>query len=104
MWRLEDMKWIGRASLRGKTGGVFEAGGYVMSSRGKFTGGYGAEIFRLVRVYAVRLGAAAVMASARDRARAAVLEQAGFRIVSASPPHHAKRPRGYIQLRLEWRP
>ena len=69
------------------------------------TGGYGAEVYRLMCLYATdRLGAVRVLASDTQLQRKSALEEAGFKLVGASPPRLAKRPRGYGVRRYEWTP
>jgi hypothetical protein len=99
------MKWIGHGSLRRKEVDVFLIGAFIMSGRGRYTGGYGAEAYRLMcRFAADALGASRVVASNTDLERKAALEEAGFRLVGAWPPQHAKRRRGYGVRRYEWLP
>ena len=58
-----------------------------------------------MREYAVtKLGAVKLLASDTDGERRSSLEEAGFKLVSAFPPQHAKRRRGYGVRRYEWTP
>ena len=106
MWRLEDMTWLGHGSLKRKAEGVFEIGAFIIATRGRrYAGGYGAEAYRLMCTFAADAhGAKRVMATNSDLERKAALEEAGFKLVSASPPQHAKRRRGYGTRRYEWTP
>lgn len=98
------MKLIGHGSMKGKAAGDYWIGGHIIGNRGQYSGGYGAEIFRLLRDHAVALGAKRVKANATDLERRSALESAGFKIVSAFPPRHSKRRRGIGIWRFEWRP
>ena len=104
VWRLEDMHRIGSASLRRVDESVFWVGTYFWLGA-RYEGGYGAEVFRLMARFAVDgHGATKVIASATDLRRKAALEEAGFKLESAFPPHHAKRRRGYGIRRYGWEP
>ncbi|HEV2415100.1 MAG TPA: hypothetical protein VGX27_09840 [Candidatus Dormibacteraeota bacterium] len=98
------MTLIGHGSMRGKAGDPYWIGAYIFSRRGRYEGGYGAEVFRLLRDRAVELGATRVTANAPDVERRSALEAAGFKVVSALPRRLAKRRRGWGFVRLEWRP
>ena len=98
------MKLIGGGSMKGKAGGSYWIGAHIITGRGVYSGGYGAEIFRLLRDRAVELGATLVTANAMDLERRSALEAAGFKVVSALPRRLAKRRRGWGFVRLEWRP
>jgi len=99
------MRRIGSASLHRKSDTVYSAGAYLGWRGGRMTGGYGAEAFRLICRYAVeRLEATKILASDTNLDRKAALEEAGFKLVSAFPPHHAKCRRGYGIRRFEWTP
>ena len=97
------MKWIGHASLHRKDEGTFGIGAYIMRTRGRYAGGYGAEAYRLVCKFAAReLNARKVLADNADLERKAALEEAGFKLVGAWPPQHAKRRRGIGTRHYEW--
>ena len=98
------MTFIGHGSMKGKAGGSYWIGAYIIRSRSQYSGGYGAEVFRLLRDRAVELGATRVTANAPDLERRSALEAAGFKVVSALPRRLAKRRRGWGFVRLEWRP
>jgi hypothetical protein len=98
------MRRIGSAGLGHVDGKVYRVGTYFWL-RARYEGGYGAEVFRLLTAFAVKEhGATKVTASATDLGRKAALEEAGFKLVSAFPPVHAKRRRGYGIRRFEWKP
>jgi RimJ/RimL family protein N-acetyltransferase len=104
VWRLEDMRRIGSASLIRLDGSVYWVGAHFWS-RARYEGGYGAEVYRLMTTFAVeRHGATKVTANATDVRRRAALEDSGFKLVSAFPPSHAKRRRGHGVWRFEWEP
>jgi len=105
LWRLEDMKWIGHCGVRRAEGSVYTAGVSIWRSRGRYTGGYGAEAYRLMCGFAVNdLGATRILAVDTNLDRKSSLEEAGFKLASAFPPQHAKRRRGYGIRRYEWTP
>ena len=105
VWRLEDMHWLGSASVHAVDGSVFSVGAWISSRFGRYEGGYGAEIYRLLARFAVdELGAAEVRASTIDLPRRAALEGAGFRLSGSWPRQHAKRRRGHGLWRFVWRP
>lgn len=99
------MQWIGHSSISRKGENVYFAGLYIARDHGRYQGGYGAEAYRLMCNYSVeRLGAERLLANDTDGARVSALEEAGFRLVSAFPPQHSKRRRGYGIRRFEWAP
>lgn len=89
------MQWIGHCPLNRKADNVYFAGLYISRGRGRYSGGYGAEAYRLMCRFAVeRLGAIKVLGEDANLDRKSALEEAGFGLVSALPPQHAKRRRG----------
>jgi hypothetical protein len=101
-WRLEDMKWIGHGGLTRNDDGAFWVGASIWSGRGRYAGGYGSEIYRLIcRFASAELRARKVLANNTDLERKAALEEAGFKLVDAFPAQHAKRRRGYGIRRYE---
>jgi RimJ/RimL family protein N-acetyltransferase len=99
------MRWIGHASIKRESDTVYWAGIWISSRFGRYSGGFGAEAFELLRDYAVeRLGAKKLTATNTDLERKAALEAAGFRLVRAFPAGHAKRRRGLTIRHYEWSP
>jgi hypothetical protein len=99
------MQRIGSAGLSRKSDNVYSAGAFLRWRGGRMTGGYGAEVYRLMCRYAVHnLGAVKVLASDTSLDSKAAIEEAGFRLVSSFPPQHAKRRRGYGTRHYEWTP
>lgn len=99
------MQRIGSGGITRKSDTVYTAGAFLGWRGGRMTGGYGAEVFRLMCRYAVeRLGAVKVLANDTNLESKSALEEAGFKLVSAFPRQHAKRRRGYGIRRFEWIP
>lgn len=99
------MKWIGHAGLKKKADKSVWVGMYIMRSRGRYSGGFGSEVFRLLRDYAVEVGANRVVSTATDPERQAALRQAGFKSISRVPGQHPRRIRrhGWLARDFEWR-
>jgi hypothetical protein len=99
------MKHIGFAGLSRTAIGDFYAGIGFIGRGVRYEGGYGAEAYRLMARFAAHEhGVSRIIATPRDLGRKAAAEEAGFRLVEAHPPQHAKRRRGYGSWTLAWEP